>query len=316
MVMIPVRFKRATAPFDETARARLCQSSGSEHSAGSSSLELADLFGSFIERNDGGDHRDGSEMEVENCREEEVDEAEERMMSKKKKRRSEKVVEGDSESDTEETLERLFRVTDATARILAETERAMVKVGKVEREGRALMAELRERGLDAGICKSRWEKTSRYPAGEYEYIDVVAGDDRYVVETNLASKFEIARPSGRYLALLALFPPIFVGKPPALKRVIRLMCAAAKESLKSSELHLPPWRRNGYVQAKWFGAHKRTTNLSPAKNSLSTGGGCAGKRDVGFTAAVVAVTGVGRCGGEVVTRGGGNLALMFNRMHL
>ncbi|KAL6312546.1 hypothetical protein AAG906_029479 [Vitis piasezkii] len=28
-------------------------------------------------------------------------------------------------------------------------------------------------GYDASVCKSRWEKSSSYPAGEYEYIDVI-----------------------------------------------------------------------------------------------------------------------------------------------
>ncbi|XP_068640072.1 uncharacterized protein [Aristolochia californica] len=323
MVVIPVRFKRATAPFDETARARLCESSGSDHSAGSSSPELADLVDSFIERHDGGDYnRGGDQMEGEDCSEDE----EERTtvsMKKKKKRKSDDAVERHSESDTEETLEMLFGRTAATERIREETERAMVRVGEGESVKRAVMAELRERGLDAGLCKSRWEKTGRSLAGEYEYIDVVAGDDRYIVEINLAGEFAIARPTGRYLALLAHFPPVFVGKPEALKRIVRLMCTAVKESLESNELYLPPWRRTGYVQAKWFGTYKRTTNRRSARNELGPGGGFAGKRDVGFAATAATATAMARrsrCGGEVVmeglTRGGGNLAATFNHMHL
>uniref|UniRef100_A0A5B7C8C7 Uncharacterized protein n=1 Tax=Davidia involucrata TaxID=16924 RepID=A0A5B7C8C7_DAVIN len=49
MAKIPVRFKRVAAAFDEVARARLCESSGSEHSP-ESSMDLSDLVKSFIER--------------------------------------------------------------------------------------------------------------------------------------------------------------------------------------------------------------------------------------------------------------------------
>lgn len=49
MAKIPMRFKRITAAFDDDARARLCQSSGSEHSDQNSVTDLSDLVDSFFE---------------------------------------------------------------------------------------------------------------------------------------------------------------------------------------------------------------------------------------------------------------------------
>ena len=49
------------------------------------------------------------------------------------------------------------------------------------------------------------------------------------------------------------------------------------------DLHVPPWRRNGYVQSKWFGNYKRSTNEVPSKNA-HYGEAVAGKRSIGFEA--------------------------------
>lgn len=45
-----MRFKRVSAAFDDVARARLCDSSGSDHSEEDDSEELSDLVDSFLER--------------------------------------------------------------------------------------------------------------------------------------------------------------------------------------------------------------------------------------------------------------------------
>ncbi|PIN00767.1 hypothetical protein CDL12_26727 [Handroanthus impetiginosus] len=62
---------------------------------------------------------------------------------------------------------------------------------------RRLMTWLRSRGFDAGLCKSKWEKTDLNPSGNYEYIDVNTGGNRYVVEVFLAGEFTIARPTDK-----------------------------------------------------------------------------------------------------------------------
>lgn len=112
-----------------------------------------------------------------------------------------------------------------------------------------------------GLCKSKWERFGKNTAGKYEYVDVNRGDkNRFIVETNLASEFEIAKPTTRYLSLLAQLPRVFVGTPEELKKLVRIMCFEIRRSMKRAEIHVPPWRRNAYMQAKWFGHYKRTSN--------------------------------------------------------
>ncbi|CAK9184461.1 unnamed protein product [Ilex paraguariensis] len=136
-----------------------------------------------------------------------------------------------------------------------------------------------------GLCKSKWEKTGRYPSGNYEYIDVNVAGTRYIVEVFLAGEFKIARPTDHYTSLLNFFPLVFVGKIDELKQVVRLMCNAIKKSMKTMDMHVPPWRRHGYLQARWFSSYKRTIKEIPArKGSDCSHGDLTGKKLVGFVA--------------------------------
>ncbi|CAK9184869.1 unnamed protein product [Ilex paraguariensis] len=119
-----------------------------------------------------------------------------------------------------------------------------------------------------GLCKSKWEKTGRYPSGNYEYIDVNVAGTRYIVEVFLAGEFKIARPTDHYTSLLNFFPLVFVGKIDELKQVVRLMCNAIKKSMKTMDMHVPPWRRHGYLQARWFSSYKRTIKEIPQERVL------------------------------------------------
>lgn len=152
----------------------------------------------------------------------------------------------------------------------------------------------------SGLCKSRWEKTSLRPRGEYEYIDVVVAESRYVVEVFLAGEFTIARPTSCYQSLLEAFPRIAVIKHYELKQVVRLMCAEMKKSMKIRDMPLAPWRKNGYMQAKWFGSYKRTVNSVPMSNSPESDEGFAGKRLVKIPAVPVPRN----CNGEFVRKVG------------
>ncbi|KAF0935632.1 hypothetical protein E2562_035084 [Oryza meyeriana var. granulata] len=148
----------------------------------------------------------------------------------------------------------------AAARIRAEAERAVrdagpgVVCGEVIRE--RVVKRLRSQGFDAGVCRSSWERTSIVPAGSHEYVDVTAAP-RYIVEVNAAAEFEIARPSAAYQDLLLSLPPVLVASPEAFRQIAAEMCAAAAESIRSAGMHLPPWRRARYVQAKWSAPYER-----------------------------------------------------------
>ncbi|KAI4301178.1 hypothetical protein L6164_034484 [Bauhinia variegata] len=114
-------------------------------------------------------------------------------------------------------------------------------------------------GYDASICKSRWEKSPLYPAGEYEYIDVIIGSERVLIDIDFRSEFEIARPTKAYKTTLQTLPHIFVGKCDRLQSIIAIVSEAAKQSLKKKGMHIPPWRKTEYVKAKWFSPYTRST---------------------------------------------------------
>ncbi|XP_059629216.1 uncharacterized protein LOC132271745 [Cornus florida] len=268
MAKTPVRFKRVAAAFHEVAPARLCESSGSEHSP-ESSMDLFNLVTSFIERDD----REDRDIEEVNQEEEENGD------------------ESQSFCSNLETVDRLGGLLgceddEMKRNIRAQTEQAWPHViGESSTSPgfkRRLMTRLRERGFDAGLCKSKWGKIGRYPSGQYEYIDVKVGEtSRYIIEVSLAGEFEIARPTDRYTSLLNAFPQVFVGEVEELKQVVKTMCKAIKKSMKGMDLQIPPWRRYGYMQAKWFGYYKRTINEAPAKKVSEND--LASKRLVGFS---------------------------------
>ncbi|CAA0826489.1 Protein of unknown function (DUF506 [Striga hermonthica] len=138
------------------------------------------------------------------------------------------------------------------------------KIGSAEEEEDGDEVNAGEPEID-GLCKSKWEKNGRNPSGSYEYIDVNSGGGRYIVEVNLAGEFSIARQTSSYASVLATFPPIFVGKPEELKKVVRIMSKAMRKSMKKAEMSVPPWRRLSYMQAKWFGFYRRTANEVPTR---------------------------------------------------
>lgn len=133
-------FKRITAAFDDVARARLCQSSGSEHSAveSNSVTDLSDLVDSFLQTDgnddvrykekEGPEDRDSVESEGYNCMELESKEI---LMS---------LI---SDQDT---------VSQAKQMIHKEMEKAYRILGNSLSEGfkRRAMSWLRQRGFDAG----------------------------------------------------------------------------------------------------------------------------------------------------------------------
>ncbi|KAA8527683.1 hypothetical protein F0562_035448 [Nyssa sinensis] len=114
-------------------------------------------------------------------------------------------------------------------------------------------------GYDASICKSRWEKSPSYPAGEYEFIDVILEGERILVDIDFKSEFEIARSTGSYKAILQSLPYIFVGKADRLHQIVSIVSEAAKQSLKKKGMPVPPWRKAEYTRAKWLSPHTRTT---------------------------------------------------------
>ncbi|OMO54702.1 hypothetical protein CCACVL1_27643 [Corchorus capsularis] len=117
-------------------------------------------------------------------------------------------------------------------------------------------------GYDSSICLSKWDKTPAFPAGDYEYIDVVVEGERILIDIDFRSEFEMARSTGTYKAIVQSLPYIFVGKPDRLDRIVSIVSEAAKQSLKKKGMHLPPWRKAEYMGAKWLSQFTRASSQS------------------------------------------------------
>ncbi|XP_062214330.1 uncharacterized protein LOC133915256 isoform X2 [Phragmites australis] len=166
--------------------------------------------------------------------------------------------------DTLEALKGLVQSTNVVERnLLADASSIAERCGKSckgKAECRRALADgLRALGYDAAVCKSRWEKTPTYPAGEHEYIDAVVGaeDVRLIVEVDFRSQFELARSTKAYRAALQVLPPLFAGTPDRLGKIVSVVAEAARQSLKKKGLHFPPWRKPEYMRAKWLSPHVR-----------------------------------------------------------
>uniref|UniRef100_A0ACD5WCU0 Uncharacterized protein n=1 Tax=Avena sativa TaxID=4498 RepID=A0ACD5WCU0_AVESA len=175
--------------------------------------------------------------------------------------------------ETLEALKGLVQsVSVAERNLLADASRIAERCSKTckgKAECRRAVADgLRTLGYDAAVCKSRWEKTSSYPAGEHEYIDAVVGDEvRLIVEVDFRSEFEVARSTKAYRAALQALPPLFVGTPDRLGQIVAVVAEAARQSLKKKGLHYPPWRKPEYMRAKWLSPHVRAGDKAAAAPS-------------------------------------------------
>ncbi|KZV27664.1 hypothetical protein F511_42437 [Dorcoceras hygrometricum] len=133
---------------------------------------------------------------------------------------------------------------------------------------RCLMEEVRRRLQDAGfncaICKSKWRSTSDLPSGEHTFLDVVDTSNpkkevRVIIELNFRAEFEMARASDEYNRLIKSLPEIYVGKIERLLGLLKILCAGAKKFMKERKIHLGPWRKHRYMQAKWLRTCERLT---------------------------------------------------------
>ncbi|KAK3145803.1 hypothetical protein QOZ80_3BG0257740 [Eleusine coracana subsp. coracana] len=169
---------------------------------------------------------------------------------------------GTAAGDAVELLKGLVQSASVAERnLLADASRLAERCGKGckgKTECRRAVADgLRALGYDAAVCKSRWDKAPTYPAGEHEYIDAVVDAARLIVEVDFRSQFELARSTKAYRAALQALPPLFVGTPDRLGKIVAVVAEGARQSLKKKGLHFPPWRKPEYMRAKWLAPHSR-----------------------------------------------------------
>lgn len=277
-----VRSKRVTDPLDERVKDRIVgrdrpemvySSSGSEHGGtttssshigddSSSDRSLSYLLHCFDERreDDGeedanainGDEPDGSHLQGN---------------------------ESDSDSDSDRLEAKYVEIISSLHKLNADKFRNVllanvVKAMEVCRSlrpstqilNRNVMYFLQKLGYNAAICKTKWDSCGGLTAGNYEFIDVVRSDCgiRYFIDLNFAGEFEIARPTNQFQRFSNKLPIVFVGKSADLKLIVKLMSDEIRRSLKRRGLLLPPWRKNRFMQNKWFGPYRRTANCTAA----------------------------------------------------
>ncbi|CAD5164807.1 uncharacterized protein LOC135584582 [Musa acuminata AAA Group] len=179
-------------------------------------------------------------------------------------------------SDVAEAIKSLVLCASVVERnLLADASKILEKAKNSKNKGecrRMVSDGLRSLGYDAAICKSRWDKDPSFPAGEYEYIDVVMdGGDRFLVDVDYRSEFEVARPTKSFRAVLQHLPQVFVGRSDRLQQIVAFASEAARQSLKKKGLHVPPWRRPEYMKAKWLSPYQRTADREAKEESASGG---------------------------------------------
>ncbi|KAM5588218.1 hypothetical protein ABKV19_006583 [Rosa sericea] len=166
------------------------------------------------------------------------------------------------------------KIRSVTKETVKESGEAVCGCGKAASGCRScLMREVSGRlcnaGYNSAICKSKWRSSPDIPSGEHTFLDVVdnsssrKGEVRVIIELNFRAEFEMARASDEYNTLVQRLPEIFVGKVERLQNLIKILCSAAKKCMKEKKMHMGPWRKHKYVQAKWLGACKRTTSAPP-----------------------------------------------------
>lgn len=142
---------------------------------------------------------------------------------------------------------------------------------------REISVRLQNSGYNCAICKSKWKSSPEIPSGEHLYLEVTDKSSskkgeiiRIVIELSFRGEFEMARASEEYKRLVRRLPEVFIGKSERLKTLIKILCGAAKKCMKDRKIHMGPWRKYKYVQAKWFGTCERSL-VTPSPAPSTTG---------------------------------------------
>ncbi|XP_060175120.1 uncharacterized protein LOC132605873 isoform X2 [Lycium barbarum] len=121
-------------------------------------------------------------------------------------------------------------------------------------------------GYNADMRATKWQGCGRIPGGEHEYIEVISHgnngcSERYIIDIDFRSHFEIARAVKSYDVVLNCLPAVYVGTITKLKLYLQAMVEAAKCSLKQNSMPLPPWRSLAYLEAKWESSSQKVVNI-------------------------------------------------------
>ncbi|KAH0651125.1 uncharacterized protein [Solanum tuberosum] len=151
--------------------------------------------------------------------------------------------------------------------------RKMVSDGCRKCMQREISDRLTNEGYNCFICKSKWKSTPEILSGEYTYMEVVAnasskkGEMKVIIELNFRGEFEMARANEGYNCLVEQLPEVYVGKIERLRNLIKILCCASKKCMKEKKMHLAPWRKHKYMQAKYLGSPEiKSETIFPVNN--------------------------------------------------
>ncbi|KAJ4965978.1 hypothetical protein NE237_017827 [Protea cynaroides] len=139
---------------------------------------------------------------------------------------------------------------------------------------RAVVGRLCHKGYNASLCTSEWKSTKKFPGGTHEYIDVILEglghkkELRYVIELEFRAEFEMVKACDEYQELMNQLPESFVGKPEHLNAIVRVVCSAAKMSMKEMKIHMGPWRKRRFMQMKWSDPNQRCSLNQSSVSSI------------------------------------------------
>jgi uncharacterized protein (TIGR01615 family) len=236
--------KRITNLFNDIARAPLVDYSGDDDS-----LSLSHLVHSFLEENTNvNDDSVANEFDSDRVDSDSVDES-------SALKRLNAVFSNNADNYRNKLREHVSEALENFA-FLRERNFSIFR--------RSVAAFLREKGHDAAVCVTAWEAyDGTVTAGSHEFIDVVRKGSatwRYLVEIEFRAQFEIAKPTRQFSEILNSVPGVFVGGEIEMKRSVSILCDAAKRCFRSRDVSIPPWRRNRFMQNKWFAPYERTAN--------------------------------------------------------
>ncbi|XP_009788690.1 uncharacterized protein LOC107810252 [Nicotiana tabacum] len=135
---------------------------------------------------------------------------------------------------------------------------------------------LRNAGYNCSICKSKWKSSPEMPSGEHTYMEVMQSQSskkgeimKVIIELNFRGEFEMARANEEYNDLVKKLPEVYVGKIERLRNLIKILCCASKKCMKEKKMHMAPWRKHKYMQAKYIGTPEmKPEPFFPAVNNL------------------------------------------------
>ena len=93
----------------------------------------------------------------------------------------------------------------------------------------------------------------------------------FLIELEFRDQFKIAKACDEYHNLTSHLPEYYIGKPDYLNAILRVMCDAAKRSMKEKKIHMGPWRKRSFMQMKWSGSsNERWSSFDESLNNLAS----------------------------------------------